>query len=578
MKKKIYKNLITTGLKEIKGGKDDLFLGEWCLVNNKLKDNQNKYEVCDYHLNIKKKLQIGHIYLTSLYKKILPAVSQSLNVYHGTKKSKKYWEIIVGPTLVQLLSILWDRWQTISIVIKKHRILQIPIVNYSSQDFITQDFNDLFTKVSTHYWNNCIFSELIKKNFKVKIAKIKRKKKYTKKRPFNYWSKNKLLKEFKSFQSKKCKFIFFDEKLNDYNLLKFCLTQGSFFNKHNVFTRNIELKKKINQRNITINFNTQNSFEKIIVRKIINFFPISHLEGMNKIGAITKKINLKSKYIFTVYGHVNNDFFKVWLAEQIESKNSKLIIAHHGGTIEKEVNFNSWENVSDKLIGWEKKDKPSKKYIQLNPNFLDKEGQNLKKIYKIFFKNRILFFTSSSSLYTYRLEDRVLSSQIMSYLNHWKFFFNNLPLKLKNKIIIRNNPQFDPWNLNKNLNSFFKRKVCSNIKDVYKDIYSSKILINTSISTTFFQSMDSGIPTMLLLKDDLWNLSLNGKKIYNIFKKNKIIFTNPNQMVDHLITIYKDPIIWWNAKETVEARNLFNEHFMKNGDFNDWCKYLKSLK
>ena len=49
-------------------------------------------------------------------------------------------------------------------------------------------------------------------------------------------------------------------------------------------------------------------------------------------------------------------------------------------------------------------------------------------------------------------------------------------------------------------------------------------------------------------------------------------------MVDHLITIYKDPIIWWNAKETVEARNLFNEHFMKNGDFNDWCKYLKSLK
>ena len=31
-------------------------------------------------------------------------------------------------------------------------------------------------------------------------------------------------------------------KLNDYNLLKFCLTQGSFFNKHNVFTRNKSTK------------------------------------------------------------------------------------------------------------------------------------------------------------------------------------------------------------------------------------------------------------------------------------------------------------------------------------------------
>ena len=578
MKKKIYKNLITTGLEEIKGGKDDLFLGEWCLINDKFKDKRNKFKVCDYHLNIKKKSQIGHIYLSSLYKRILPAISLSLNNYHGIKKSKKYWEIIVGPTLVQLLSILWDRWQTISIVIKKHRFLQIPIVNYSSQDFITQDFNDLFTRVSTHYWNNCIFSELIKKNFKVKVSTINRKKNYIKKKPFNYWSKNKLLKEFKSFQSNKCKFIFFDEKLNDYNLLKFSLSEGSFFKKHDIFTKKIELKKKINQRNILINFNTQNSFEKTIIKKIINFFPISHLEGMNKIKSITKKINLKSKYIFTVYGHVNNDFFKVWLAEQIESKNSKLIIAHHGGTIEKEVNFNSWENVSDILIGWEKKNKTSKKYIQLNPNFLDKGGKNFKRIYKIFSKNKILFLTSSSSLYTYRLEDRVLSSQINSYLNHWKYFFNKLPQKLKDRIIIRNNPQFDPWNLKKYLNLFFKKKVCSNIKDIYKDIYSSEILINTSISTTFFQSMDSGIPTILLLKDDLWNLSPNGRKIYKIFKKNKIIFTDPNQMVDHLITIYKNPIIWWNTKETVEARNLFNEYFMKNGDFNDWCKYLKSLK
>ena len=41
---------------------------------------------------------------------------------------------------------------------------------------------------------------------------------------------------------------------------------------------------------------------------------------MNKIRSITQKINLKSKYIFTVYGHVNNDFFKVWLAEQIGQK------------------------------------------------------------------------------------------------------------------------------------------------------------------------------------------------------------------------------------------------------------------
>ena len=37
MKKKNYKNLITTGLKELNARKDDLFLGEWCLTDSRFK-------------------------------------------------------------------------------------------------------------------------------------------------------------------------------------------------------------------------------------------------------------------------------------------------------------------------------------------------------------------------------------------------------------------------------------------------------------------------------------------------------------------------------------------------------------
>lgn len=577
MKKKNYKNLITTGLTELKANENDLFLGEWCFFNNKFKNQKKNIQVLDYHLNKKNKLKKSHIYLSFLYKKILPAVSISLNTYHNTKKSKRYWEIIVGPTLVQLLSILWDRWHMISKAVREYKIYQVPVVNYSPEDFITQDFNDLFTKVSTHYWNNCIFSELIK-NFRIKTFKIQKKKNYSKKRVFNYWSSDKILKEFKSFKSNKCKFVFFDENFSNYNVLKFCLSEKNYFIKHKIFSKKIKLHQKINNRNITIDFDAQNSFEKIIAKKIINFFPVSHLEGMNKIKSITNKLNINCKYIFTVYGHVNNDFFKIWLAEQVETKNSKLIIAHHGGTIEKKVNFNSWDSISDILIGWEKRNKISKNYIQLNPNFLDKKKHKFKRIYKFFLKKKILFFTTSSSLYTYRLEDRVLSSQIISSLNLWKMFFNKLPIMLKNKIVIRNNPQFDPWDLNNQLNFFFKKKVCSDTKDIYDDIYGSEILINTSISTTFFQSMDSGIPTLLLLKEDLWNLSFNGRKIYNILKKNKIIFTDPKLMLNHLIIIHKEPQMWWNTKKILKVRNLFNNYFMRNSDFSNWCKFFKSLR
>ena len=67
------------------------------------------------------------------------------------------------------------------------------------------------------------------------------------------------------------------------------------------------------------------------------------------------------------------------------------------------------------------------------------------------------------------------------------------------------------------------------------------------------------------------------EKIYNILKKNKIIFTNSNLLVKHLININKNPLIWWNSKKTLRARDNFNNQYMKNGNFNDWCNFFNSL-
>ena len=79
MKKSIHKNLITTGLTELKAKENDLFLGEWCFFNNKFKNKKKKIKVIYFDVNKKNLIKKVDIYLTSLYKKILPAVSLSLN-------------------------------------------------------------------------------------------------------------------------------------------------------------------------------------------------------------------------------------------------------------------------------------------------------------------------------------------------------------------------------------------------------------------------------------------------------------------------------------------------------------------
>ena len=147
----------------------------------------------------------------------------------------------------------------------------------------------------------------------------------------------------------------------------------------------------------------------------------------------------------------------------------------------------------------------TKKTIQLPPLYL---RNNKKKIVK---KNKqILFCTSNTNLYAYRIEDYIISAQILECLNLWKNFFLSLDDGIKDKIIIRHVPGFDPWRQKDQLSKIFKHNAISKKKEFIDELKVSKIVINTSIQTTFFEIMDFGVPTLVLLKDDLWNLSKKG--------------------------------------------------------------------
>ena len=95
------------------------------------------------------------------------------------------------------------------------------------------------------------------------------------------------------------------------------------------------------------------------------------------------------------------------------------------------------------------------------------------------------------------------------------------------------------------------------------------------MQTTFFESMLSGVPTIVLLKDDLWNLR-GGKKIYNLMIK-KIIFKNISSLVQHLNEIDENPLSWWNSNELISVRNKFHEHYCNYKDNQKWKNFFTNL-
>ena len=109
------------------------FLGSWSYSF----DNEIKYGI-DY---IKKNTQAhpwsnfqtlnqDKEYLYELYERLLIPISQSLNNFHQTKNSKRYWEIIIGHWLHMFTFINLDQW----------RVVEKCLTN-SNDNLVVQEFN-----------------------------------------------------------------------------------------------------------------------------------------------------------------------------------------------------------------------------------------------------------------------------------------------------------------------------------------------------------------------------------------------------------------------------------------------------
>ena len=154
--------LILTGQKdEIKKSDKEILSGYWVNFNNYSQNNQN---IVKYHWSDYKKVEKDYGYLKELYFKIIKSLANYLNNYHKDNKPEKYWEIIAAPWVVDIISMLWDRWEIINQCLRED-IDNIFISKDYTEEFIDSDYMDLMiSRVSKddHKWNHMIFSEILK--------------------------------------------------------------------------------------------------------------------------------------------------------------------------------------------------------------------------------------------------------------------------------------------------------------------------------------------------------------------------------------------------------------------------------
>jgi putative transferase (TIGR04331 family) len=559
------KTLVTTALEETwLSNQSILFLGEWCKCYNKRNIWESlSYEVVDYHWDDRNKLRNDYEYISSLYERLLTDLTNTLNLYHNTNYSKRYWRVLIGPWLGYFTQIIFDRWEMIHKALSTNNITDTVILEQNDEDFIPNTMEDFLRMIVTDEWNHLIFSRIISSNlqdelqFHYKPFKNK----------INYFEDDRpniileLLDRLSSIIDKifKTKYFFYKTSLRfrDNILLQLKLWQ---FPQFRYSGKLVKSKYQLTSRmKLDIKGNYANNFEIFLCELLRFHLPKAYLEGYQENCELTVSKNWKQNpvKIFTSIGITSDDFFKFWVSYQIDN-GAKLIIGQHGGHYGTGLfSFNEDHDLAicDKYLSWG----------WLKPNFSNITPIGILKLNQTSYKNiklnrsgNILLITNAFSRYSNWLYSAIISSQIEYYANDQLKFLNTLNIDLQNKVLVRlYSPDYN-LNLKERIENHFSNINFENsTNSIFDSLINCRIAISTYNATSFLETLAINVPTIFYWDHKFWELNDQAKIYFDDLVSVGIMHNSPESAAIFLNSIWENIEDWWSSSKTQNAVNTF---------------------
>tara|TARA_B100001057_G_scaffold499685_1_gene611293 strand:+ start:2693 stop:4402 length:1710 start_codon:yes stop_codon:yes gene_type:complete len=509
--------------------------------------------------------------ILKIYKKILNQLSQDLNKFHGTKFSKNFWEMILGPWCITFLDKYLENFHGINEINYKNILYKY--VDYNKNTFTPFDNKEFIIFNSSHYWQNYITKIVIDDHFKKKIILKKIKKKIV----FDYSSMNNLY-YYNSFISKINLFFLKFSKILILNIPMSKITKIKFFLRlghlGKIFFQNHYKIKKISRQKFIQKFKCNNKgLDNNIYNRALENIPTMAVENfIELVSIIDKKFQkIQPSKIFLTTGNIGNTEQLFFCALKKEF-GSKLIINQHGGRYNM-LNKNWFEEyekkICDNFICWGLRGKKTAKTNYLGyPN--KKLSQNLNS------SNLLVALSPKNDfeLFSYN-RNSIINKSFFYSLNY--DFINKLDQNISEKLFFRFKKN------SRNYNSFyFTKKNLSSIKlDKYKNfsdsINNAKLVVTNFTSTVALETITSNIPTILIsdLNENCYNKKT--KTLIKLLKKNNLYFEDFHNATIFINKNWDKIEYWWMLKKNQKTIDNFKKNYCYY-DENYSTKLFKFLK
>jgi len=587
--------LVTTALEETWGVDEDiLFLGEWCRgYLRREKYECRKHEVLCHHWNDRKKLETDESNLRRLHDEILVAMTSVLNEVHDVNFSKRYWQIIIDPWLVSYVAVIFDRWESVRVVLDEYEVTKTFSLDANLNIKVPRDYSTSIELYRSDLWNHHLFLDILNQNLVTSCEVI----------PLNTSSvANTGTIPNVTFDPKSLKWrvVYFLDKVlgkiaNDSVAffagqifpfatqirLQISLGQVPHFNFALAKDRRpkyILSKKPLRQKASLLlrdNLLTKDSFESFLIKRIFYDAP-SHLfedyDALRRIALVNKSY---PRSIVSCYNHWSSEPFKIWSAERVE-QGAKLLTVEHGGSLHPRFNSMDFESdISDKKLVWCQPYGSNQVRLPA-AKIVGGRLLNLKKGSGRW----CLIIGYENSRYVTRANANPHGEQcLVMYSSILNLIENISDDDLKTSIKIRPYPNMG-WDLKARFVDELGVNCIQNDLKLYKAYEQAKVIVCTYPNTSFAEGMVSGQPTILFYQKLFWELDDHFKPILNILRRAKIVHDDPVSLSKHLDEIWSDPELWWSSSKVLQAREAFNDMAISvpKDAIQTWIKFFKYEK
>lgn len=582
MKAMIKKKLITTAEKSTWRLDDNvpvLFLGEWCkrFSDRDLWENSIS-ETLPYHWDNRSKLQKDYEYLTVVYEELLVELSSCLNHLHNTNKSIRFWRILIGPWLINLCHVIFDRLCMLELALEVEGADYLVASRLSLRDLVPNDQEEFEQYIFSDAWNECVYREIVELVWKDKIhidfscnenSEVNSREIKSFNRPTEISGNKKLLYQVfefgQRFFGRYQKVFFLGSYLPKKVQAELDLRMGQIplFYRPVSFADKSEIDWSLRDDfSVKLNINNEVDRFRFVTKSLVpQIIPKAYLEGLRACYGMSKAAWFPNRpdVIFTSNSYQVDEVFKVWAAENVE-KGSKLIVGQHGGHYGTSP-LNAMEShqkaISDFWVSWGWKDS-SNKVIPWG-NFKDSWTSVTCDP-----NGGALLTQLALNRYSYSLYGVPLASQFLHYLNDQFVFLDSLRFEIQREIIVRLGHHDYGWDIRERwLEQNYPATVTDPFEPIDRTLSRCRIYISTYNATTFLEALTWNFPVLIFWDPRYFELTDEVNEDFCMLEREGIFHRSPESAARHLSLIWDDVAGWWNSSETQSIVQQFREKYAK---------------